>query len=81
MKEIRWCRRLHVEQLNSPYVYINKSKTNGSLSRDTGKRRDVAMRTSKQKQEQAEIQNSFRGEEIEIYEKRLPTGGAEKRPA
>lgn len=42
-EEIRWCLSLHVEQLNSPYVYTNKSKKNGSLSRDTGKRRNVAM--------------------------------------
>lgn len=41
--EIRWCLSLHVEQLSSPYVYANKSKTNGALSRDTGKRRDVEM--------------------------------------
>lgn len=43
LEEIRWCLSLHVEQLSSPYVYANKSKTNGALSRDTGKRRDVEM--------------------------------------
>lgn len=26
MEEIRWCLSLHVEQLNSPYVYANKSR-------------------------------------------------------
>lgn len=34
MEEIKWCLSLHVELLNSPYVHANKSKTNGSLSRD-----------------------------------------------
>lgn len=43
LEEIRWCLSLHVEQLSSPYVYANKSKTNGALSRATGKRRDVEM--------------------------------------
>lgn len=43
LEEIRWCLDLHVEQLYSTYVFANKSKTNGVLSRDTGKRRDVEM--------------------------------------
>lgn len=43
LEEIRRCLSLHVEQLYRPYVYANKSKTNGTLSRDTGKRRDVEM--------------------------------------
>lgn len=43
LEEIRWCLSLHGEQLSSPYVYANKSKTNGALSGATGRRRDVEM--------------------------------------